>query len=514
MPELSASTQTITVPSQRVPNRARWIDIYTQSIALLGLAIAALAFWHLPADLPGLALFVVMAILAEAASVELFDSSHSQVSMSSVVAIASILALGPMAGVITYFATGIATVIKTRNGEKKGRASLLIRTTFNAGMLTITAFIAGQIYVYMGGVPADVQRVSNILPLIGTAAVDYYLNVLLLIGVISIQTGQRPHEIWKRDFMWQSHVAIAGGVLGGGVLAAAYNTVGIFGVFVILLPILATGYSFRLYKNNMKDYVDGLETLNSELKDAMTTVKNTNRELTTANQSILRLNAELFQSLAKVFDMRDPYVGGHAAQVATYAVAVAVEMDLSVERIEIIRQSAFLHDIGKLAIPEAILHKPGRLTEIEYEFIKKHADIGADLLASTEGLRHLAPFIRHHHERWDGRGYPLGLAGEEIPLEARILNLCDSVESMASDRPYHRGMSLEGITAEIRSCRGTQFDPQVADIFVELIQRKGSAFVINSARSVTQQYAASLLTNESLTHSMFAWVLEKKAQGE
>jgi hypothetical protein len=168
------------------------------------LAIAALAFWHLPADLPGLALFVVMAILAEAASVELFDSSHSQVSMSSVVAIASILALGPMAGVITYFATGIATVIKTRNGEKKGRASLLIRTTFNAGMLTITAFIAGQIYVYMGGVPADVQRVSNILPLIGTAAVDYYLNVLLLIGVISIQTGQRPHEIWKRDFMfWQ-----------------------------------------------------------------------------------------------------------------------------------------------------------------------------------------------------------------------------------------------------------------------------------------------------------------------
>jgi putative nucleotidyltransferase with HDIG domain len=245
--------------------------------------------------------------------------------------------------------------------------------------------------------------------------------------------------------------------------------------------------------------------------EAMKTLEGVNKELTEANSSIRRLNNELFRALAKVFDMRDPYVGGHAAQVAIYAVAIAEELNLPAEQTELVRQSAFLHDIGKLAIPESILHKPGKLTEIEYEFIKKHAEIGADLIAATEGLSHLAPFIRHHHEYWDGRGYPLHLAGEQIPLESRILNLCDSVESMASDRPYHRGMSTTEIVKEIQACRGTQFDPQLADVFIKLILERGTAFVVNSARSVTQQYSASLLANVSTTHNMWEWMLEKNS---
>jgi putative nucleotidyltransferase with HDIG domain len=513
MTEISASTQTVTAPSRRVVNQARWVHIYTHSIATIGIVIVVLALLRLPEDLPGLALFVVLAILAETTSVELFDSSHSQVSMSSVVAIASILALGPPAGVISYFISGIAAAIKTRGGKQKGKASLFMRTTFNAGMLSITAFTAGQIYILLDGLPADVQRVTNILPLIGTAMVEYYLNVFLLIGVISLQTGQNPREVWKRDFMWQSRIAIAGGVLGGGFLAVAYDMFGIFGVFVIFLPILATSYAFRSYKNNMAVYVDGLETVNKELKMTLLALEKSNTDLTGANQAIIRLNSELFQSIAKVFDMRDPYVGGHAAQVAIYAVAIATEMGLPSERIEIIRQAAYLHDIGKLSIPEAILHKTGKLTALEYDFIKKHSDIGADMLATTEGLAHLAAFVRHHHERWDGHGYPLMLAGEEIPLESRILNVCDAVETMASDRPYHRGMSVQEIVKEVQRCAGTQFDPFVAETFVNLVTKKvGEPFVVNSARSVTQQYAASILASGNLTESMFAWVLENEAQ--
>jgi putative nucleotidyltransferase with HDIG domain len=248
--------------------------------------------------------------------------------------------------------------------------------------------------------------------------------------------------------------------------------------------------------------------------EAMKTLEGVNKELTEANSSIRRLNNELFRALAKVFDMRDPYVGGHAAQVATYAVAIAEELKLPPDQTELVRQSAFLHDIGKLAIPESILHKPAKLTEIEYEFVKKHAEIGAELIAATEGLSHLAPFIRHHHEHWDGNGYPLKLAGEEIPLEARILNLCDSVESMASDRPYHRGMSTKEIVKEIQACRGTQFDPILADVFIKLILQRGPSFVVNSARSVTQQYAAGLLANVSTTHNMWEWMLEKKSQSQ
>jgi putative nucleotidyltransferase with HDIG domain len=259
----------------------------------------------------------------------------------------------------------------------------------------------------------------------------------------------------------------------------------------------------------MQVYVDGLENLNKDLKDAMSALERSNVDLGNANHANNRLNAELFQSLAKVFDMRDPYVGGHAAQVAIYAVGIAQKLGLPQERIELVRQAAFLHDIGKLAIPETILHKPGKLTPIEYEFVKKHTDIGADLLASTEGLKHLAPFVRHHHERWDGNGYPMGLKRHNIPIEARILNVCDSVETMASDRPYHRGKSIEEIVQEVLHCAGTQFDPEVANVFVELVQQQGPAFIVNSARSVTEQYSASLLTNNSPTKNMFAWVLEQ-----
>jgi len=348
--------------------------------------------------------------------------------------------------------------------------------------------------------------------LVLTVVVEWFVNAGILVGVISIQTDQKPMVIWKRDIVWQAPVSITGGVVGGGFLAMAYGMYGISGLIVMLLPILSTSYAFSTYKKNMQVYVDGLESLNKELKDAMSALERSNVDLVDANHAINRLNAELFRSLAKVFDMRDLYVGGHAAQVAVYAVGIAQSLGLPQERIELVRQAAFLHDIGKLAIPEVILHKPGKLTPIEYEFVKKHTDIGADLLASTEGLKHLAPFVRHHHERWDGAGYPLGLKGDKIPLEARILNVCDSVETMASDRPYHRRKSIEEIIKEVLHCAGTQFDPQVANVFIELVQRQGPGFVVNSARSVTAQYTASLLTNKSPTQNMFAWVLEQEAK--
>lgn len=514
--ETSASANTIPAPNRQLAERARWVNWYTSTIAVIGLVITLYAFLHMPKNLSGMALFVLMAVVVELASVELFQNSRSQVSMSSVVAIASILALGPWAGVITYLASAITTAVTAslRNPpDKNERVPLFRRTTFNAGMWAIAAAAAGTIYFLAGGKTNSLHIISSTPALVLATLVEWLVNAVILVGVISMQTGERPGILWNRDIRWQAPVSIASGVLGGGFLALAYSMYGMFGVLFVLLPILATSYAFRTYKSNMQVYVEGLENLNQDLKNTMSALEKSNVDLTGANDSIRRLNAELFHSLAKVFDMRDPYVSGHAAQVAVYAVAIAVEMGLPAERIELIRQAAYLHDIGKLSIPEAILNKPGKLTEMEYEFVKKHTYIGADLLASTEGLKHLAPYVRHHHERWDGQGYPMGLAGEEIPLEARILNVCDSVESMASDRPYHHSMSLKAIVEEVRQCAGTQFDPVVVENFVNLVSRKvGETFIVNSARSVTQQYAASILANESLTHSMFAWVFEKEAE--
>lgn len=503
------------VPVGQKSNPFRRVLSYTSTVAVLGLLILLYSLLHLPDDKLGLALFIVMAIIAELASVQLFQNSRSWVSMSSIIAIASIIALSPLAGVITYLASSITTAIKSslEGYQSAQRASLLRRTSFNAGMWSISASIAGAAYILVGGRSGFVPQLADFLPITLAVISEWLINAVLLIGVISLQTGQSPVEIWNRDIRWQAPVSILGGVIGGGFLALAYGTYGTLGLLIVLLPILSTSYAFRAYKSNMQVYVDGLENLNHDLKDALSALEKSNADLSSANDSIRRLNAELFHSLAKVFDMRDPYVGGHAAQVAVYAVAIATEMGLPLERIELIRQAAYLHDIGKLSIPEAILHKPGKLTEMEYNFVKKHTDIGADLLASTEGLKHLAPLVRHHHERWDGRGYPMGLAGKEIPLEARILNVCDSVESMASDRPYHRAMSLKAIVAEVQRCAGSQFDPVVAENFINLASRKnGQLLIVNSARSVTQQYAASILANESLTQSMFAWVLEKEAK--
>ena len=499
------------VPKDRTTDRSRWVFIYTSTIAIIGLPISLYALFHLPVDRMGLALFILMAIIAELGSVQLFQTSRSWVSMSSVVAVASIITLGPMAGVLTNLVSGLTTGIRTTlQGYKSSeRASLIRRTAFNAGMLVIAVAAAGTAYTLAGGKPSPSPTLSVILPLVLLVFVEWIVNAGILVGVISIQTGQKPIDIWNRDIVWQAPVSILGGIAGGGFLAIAYGTYGILGLIVMLVPILSTSYAFSIYKKNMQGYVDGLENLNKDLKDTMLALERSNVDLIDANHAINRLNAELFRSLAKVFDMRDPYVGGHAAQVAIYAVGIAQALGLPQERIELVRQAAFLHDIGKLAIPEAILHKPGKLSPIEYEFVKKHTDIGAELLASTEGLKHLAPFVRHHHERWDGNGYPWGLKGNNIPLEARILNVCDSVETMASDRPYHRAKSIDEIVKEVLRCSGTQFDPEVANVFVNQVQKRGPAFVVNSARSVKEQYTASLLSHDSQNKNMFTWVLEQ-----
>jgi len=225
--------------------------------------------------------------------------------------------------------------------------------------------------------------------------------------------------------------------------------------------------------------------MNKELSEA-------NREIIAANQSIRQLNDELFLTLAKIFDARDPYVSGHAAKVADYATAIARELGLPHERVEQVRQAGFLHDIGKIAIAERVLHKPSRLTNEEYEYIKTHVTLGAEFLETAQGLRHLVPFIKHHHERWDGEGYPDGLKGEQIPLEARILGLCDAVEAMASDRPYHRGLSPDEIIAEVRRCAGTHFDPAVVEVFVRIVEREGRRFIVNSAHEVMRRHAETI----------------------
>ena len=165
--------------------------------------------------------------------------------------------------------------------------------------------------------------------------------------------------------------------------------------------------------------------------------------------------------LLATIDDFDAYTGGHSDRVATYSGEIARIMGLSYNTVDLVRRAAFVHDIGKIFIPEWIIQKPGKLTEEEQAIMRLHPVLGARMLNRRPAMRHLAPIVLSHHERWDGRGYPSGLAGSAIPLEARIILVADAFDAMTTDRPYGRIMTKKEAGAELRRCSGMDFDPQV-----------------------------------------------------
>lgn len=184
-----------------------------------------------------------------------------------------------------------------------------------------------------------------------------------------------------------------------------------------------------------------------------------------------RLFDEMIHALASAVEKRDPYTAGHQQRVARLACAIAGEMGLPTEQINGIRTAAIVHDIGKLSVPAEILSKPGRLSEIEMSLIKTHSQAGYEILAGIECCWPIARIVQQHHERMDGTGYPLGLAGEVILLEARILTVADVVEAMASYRPYRPANGIAPALAEIKEYRGRRYDPEVVDACLTLFNK-------------------------------------------
>jgi polar amino acid transport system substrate-binding protein len=176
--------------------------------------------------------------------------------------------------------------------------------------------------------------------------------------------------------------------------------------------------------------------------------------------------------LVKTLEYYDKYTQGHSERVAKYAVKVAEKLDLPPEKIKKIYWASLLHDIGKIYVPQNILNKNGRLTQDEFEIIKIHPIKSEEILKQVDEFKDLAEIVRHHHERWDGLGYPDGLSAYEIPLESRIIAMSDAFDAMTSERPYKRAMTLEEAILEIEKNKGTQFDPQIAEIMIKIIKEE------------------------------------------
>jgi putative nucleotidyltransferase with HDIG domain len=196
------------------------------------------------------------------------------------------------------------------------------------------------------------------------------------------------------------------------------------------------------------------------------------RALADSYEKLEQSALEAVETLNATVEAKDHYTAGHSRRVQRIAVAVGEELGLSPRELEALRFGGMFHDIGKLAVPDSILTKPARLTDEEYARIKEHAAEGARIVAKLGRLRDAVPIIRYHHERWDGKGYPDGLAGNEIPLAAAVVGLADAWDAMTSERPYHRALELDEAFAEVRKGRGAQFAPEVVDAFFSVVRKR------------------------------------------
>lgn len=207
----------------------------------------------------------------------------------------------------------------------------------------------------------------------------------------------------------------------------------------------------------------------------MNLIKKINTELKDTYQKLQKAYLESIQTLRYTVEAKDTYTRGHSDRVSEYSVLIGQKLGLSEDNINTLRIGGLFHDIGKIGVPDSILLKPGKLTDDEYSEIKNHPTIGAHILSSATIFQELIPVVKHHHERYDGHGYPGRLKGDEIPYLARIAAVADTFDAMTSKRTYRDSLELDTVKAEIERCKGTQFDPQIADAFLDILNNNFDA---------------------------------------
>lgn len=271
------------------------------------------------------------------------------------------------------------------------------------------------------------------------------------IGVARLIAGHEDHD-WKKPVV-RNHIDVSSG--SGEPSLQSY----------VVAPIAEGGHraGWIISCNAQEGREFGTEE--ASLLASVGTILGTHARNIELYREHERLLVSFVRSMVCTLDAKDPYTRGHSERVARVARCIAVELGLSEQEVEDVHLSGILHDIGKIGIDDRVLRKPGRLTEEERLHIQEHPTIGYNILQGIENLRHVLPGVRHHHESWDGSGYPDGLRGNEIPQMARILAVADSYDAMGSDRPYRAGMPIEKVDAILREGAGEQWDPRVVDAY-------------------------------------------------
>lgn len=308
------------------------------------------------------------------------------------------------------------------------------KTVFNCGQFVICVSVAHFVYIHTGGFIGKVNPL-NILPLILSAGSYFILNHLALSLILSFVNGVSPWRMWITNLKWTlpNNFAL---LFLGVLMAGIYNKASYWGVSLIFGPLLLARYIFKSYMEVRQVYLNTLEALASSL------------------------------------DAKDKYTRGHSERVAKYAVEIAGELKLPQDQIETIEYTALLHDIGKIGVSAELLSRSGKLSVGEFDAVRLHPVIGANIVKEIHDLGAVTEFVLHHHEKYDGSGYPDNLHGEDIPLGARIITLADSFDAMTSGRSYRNELTFEEAVGELKRCAGTHFDPRLVEVFINCRREK------------------------------------------
>ncbi|HVF55366.1 MAG TPA: diguanylate cyclase [Pyrinomonadaceae bacterium] len=343
-----------------------------------------------------------------------------------------------------------------------GAADLLtssLRTTRRAtswiaapAFMSITAFVSGHTFylalaAYAGVVRVPVGTVEVvrleqlILPLVLLALVQYLLNGFLVAALLALKSRRSVWKCWRDGYLWTAWTFFAAAIAALVVYAAIMS----FGLLYVLLsvPIIAASYA---------TYQTFFERVAEKTREAA---------------EMSRIHLATVEALATAIDAKDQTTHCHVRRVQIYTGRMGELMGLTAGEIKALKAGALLHDIGKLAVPDHILNKPGKLTPAEFERMKIHTSVGAQILERVGFPYPVVPIVRSHHEQWNGKGYPDALRGEEIPLTARILSVVDCFDSVREDRPYRKGMTREEACAMLGRGAGTHFDPRVVELFLK-----------------------------------------------
>jgi putative nucleotidyltransferase with HDIG domain len=312
-------------------------------------------------------------------------------------------------------------------------------TLFTVALVVITVQVAGSVFTQMQA-PHGSALTAAARPLVGAALAYFLVYTFLLARAVALPANRSHTRIWKEDFLWTApNYLVAAG--SAGIAAWALRAVGIWAAPLIVAPVFLT---YRTYQMHLR----GIEAERH-------------------GRSASDLHLQTIEALAGAIDAKDQMTNSHILRVQFYAGGLAEAAGIPDEEVQAIKTAALLHDIGKLAIPEHILSKPGPLTPEEFQKVRIHPKVGAEIIAGVPFPYPVASLILCHHERWDGNGYPNGMAGEAIPIGARILSVVDYYDAVTSVRPYHSALSREGAVDLLKHEAGRALDPKLVEIFVQ-----------------------------------------------